>query len=167
MVQRLHSCWKHGKLFTVEGTFSIKTLLGRIVNGSCGDWKSNLNNDGCHFATVNRVFVESLELILEIQYKHDFKQRAAEEKEEMLRDEARFIEIMSQTLKLQDWHYSVKLPFKNKEAMSNNQCAAQQRLIRIQNKMERNEKFLSKKWSTHHFLRMSSAMVTLKWSHRT
>lgn len=50
-----------------EGPFAIKTLLGWVVNGSCQDWKGNLNNGDCHFATVNRVSVMSLELLLEKQ----------------------------------------------------------------------------------------------------
>lgn len=42
-----------------DGPFAIKTLLGWVVNGSCEDWKGNLNDD-CHVATVNKVSVESL-----------------------------------------------------------------------------------------------------------
>lgn len=104
-----------------EGPFAIKTLLGWVVNGSCQDWKGNLNNGGCHYATVSRVSVMSLELLLEKQYEHDFNERVAEDKEEMSREEARFLEIMDQSVKLQEGHYSLKLPFKNKEVkMSNN-----------------------------------------------
>ena len=60
----------------------------------------------------------------------------------MSREEARFIEIMEQSVKLQDGHYSLKLPFKTKEvALPNNHCVALQRLTSLKRKMERNEKF--------------------------
>lgn len=43
---------------------------------------------------MNRMSVESLELLLEKQYQHDFSGRVAEDKEEMLRKYAKFVDIM-------------------------------------------------------------------------
>lgn len=108
----------------------LRPYWGVFVNGSCGDLKGNLSDD-CHVATANKISVESLELLLENQYKHDFNERDAEDKEEMSREDTRFIEIMEQSVKFQDGHYSLKLPFKTKKLMSNNRCVAQQLLVGI------------------------------------
>lgn len=119
------------------GPFAIKTLLGWVVNGC--DKPCESNND-C--VSVDRVSVESLELLLEKQYEHDFNEKDAEDKMEMSREDSRFIEIMEQSVKLQDGHYSLKLPFKSKEVnLPNNRCVALQRLTSLKRKMERNEKF--------------------------
>lgn len=120
-----------------DGPFAIKTLLGWVVNG---DWKGKHDDDNCHFATVNRVF-ECLELLLEKQYEHDFNEKTAEDKAEMSREEAKFIEIMEQSVKVQYGHYSVKLPFKTKEVTMSSNRVAQQRLSGIRKKMERDKKF--------------------------
>ncbi|KAK0149192.1 hypothetical protein N1851_010280 [Merluccius polli] len=120
-----------------DGPFAIKTLLGWVVSGSGKTCKANSDS-----VSVNLVSVESLELLLKKQYEHDFNERDAEDKVEMSREEARFIEIMEQSVKLQDGHYSLKLPFKTKEvALPNNHCVALQRLTSLKRKMERNEKF--------------------------
>lgn len=122
-----------------DGPFAIKTLLGWVVSGSYKDWESN---EDCHYVSVNRVSMESLELLLEKQYEHDFNEKDAEDKVGMSREETRFIEIMEQSVKLQDGHYSLKLPFKTIEGvLPNYHCVALQRLTSLQRKMKRNEKF--------------------------
>lgn len=79
---------------------------------------------------------------MEKQYEHDFNDKAAEDKAEMSREEAKFTEIMEQSVKVQDGHYSVKLPFKTKEVtMPNNHCFDQKCLTGIRKKMERDKKF--------------------------
>lgn len=86
--------------------------------------------------------MESLELLLEKQYGYDFNEKDAEDKMEMSREEARFIEIMEQSVKLQDGHYSLKLPFKPKEGvLPNNRCVALQRLTSLKIKLERSDLF--------------------------
>lgn len=56
--------------------------------------------------------VESLELLLENQYQRDFNDRVAEDKEEMSREDVKFVEIMEQSVKLQDGHYSLNCHLK-------------------------------------------------------
>lgn len=75
---------------------------------------------------------------MEKQYEHVFNEKTAEDKAEMSREEAKFIEIMEQSVKVLDGHSRVKLPFKRKEVtMSNNCCVAQQHLTEIRKKMEK------------------------------
>lgn len=95
-----------------DGPSAIKTLLGWVINGSCGDWKGKHDDDNSHFATVKRVSVECLELLLEKQYEHNFNEKTAEDKAEMSREEAQSIEIMEQSVKVQDGQ--CKTTFQNK-----------------------------------------------------
>nr|XP_040038592.1 uncharacterized protein LOC120822745 [Gasterosteus aculeatus aculeatus] len=125
-----------------ECPFAVKTLLGWVINGLGKDSKDNWNGIGYPSVSVNRLSVESLQLLLEKQYQSDFNEKIADDNEEMSRQEARFIKIMDQSVKLKDGHYSLKLPFKAQEVtLPNNRCIAQQRLIGLRRKMERNEKF--------------------------
>lgn len=119
------------------GPFAIKTLLGWVVSGS--GQLCERNNES---VSVNQVSVESLELLLEKQYKHDFNEKDAEDKIETSGEESGFTEIMAQSVKLQNGHYSLKLPFKTKDVyLPNNRCVALQHLTSLTGKLERNEKF--------------------------
>jgi len=106
--------------------------LGWVVNGSLGSYQNEQ-----HTARVNRISVESLELLLEKQYLHDFNEKMSEDKEEMSREEAKFMEIMEKSVSFKNGHYSLKLPFKNNDVvMSNNLNIAKQRLVGIKRKFE-------------------------------
>lgn len=120
-----------------EGPYAIRTLLGWVDNGSLGSYQNEQ-----HTARVNRISVETLELLLKKQYQHDFNEKMSEDKEEMSREDAKFMEIMEKSVSFKDGHYSVKLPFKNKDiVVSNNLNIAKQRLVGIKRKFERNVKF--------------------------
>lgn len=107
------------------GPYAIRTLLGWVVNGSLGSYQNEQ-----HTARVNRISVETLELLLEKQYQHDFNEKMSEDKEEMSREEVKFMEIMEKSVSFKDGHYSLKLPFKNKDVvMSNNLSIAKQHLV--------------------------------------
>lgn len=82
-----------------------------VVNGSPGSYQKEQ-----HTARVNRISVETLELLLEKQYQHDFNEMS-EDKEEMSREDAKFMEIMEKSVSFKDGHYSVELPFKNKDVV--------------------------------------------------
>jgi len=120
-----------------DGPYAIRTLLGWVVNGSLGSYQNEQ-----HTARVNRISVESLEWLLEKQYLHDFNEKMSEDKEEMSREEAKFMEIMEKSVSFKNGHYSLKLPFKNNDVvMSNNLNIAKQRLMGIKRKFEKNVKF--------------------------
>lgn len=66
----------------------------------------------------------------------------SDDKEEMSREDAKFMEIMEKTVSFKDGHYSLKLPFKNRDVvMSNNLCIAKQCLLGIKRKFEKDAKF--------------------------
>lgn len=107
-----------------DGPYAIRTLLGWVINGSIGSCQNE-----CCTATVNRIDVKKLELLLEKQYQHDINENLFEDQEDMSREDAKFMEIMKESLNLKEGHYSLKLPFKSKNVnMSNNLSIGKQRL---------------------------------------
>lgn len=60
----------------------------------------------------------------------------------MSREDAKFMQIMEESVNFKDGHYSLKLPFKSKDVtMPNNLCIAKQRLLGIRKTFEKNKKF--------------------------
>ncbi len=47
---------------------------------------------------MNRTDVKRLDLLLEKQYQHDFNENVFEDKEEMSREDAKFMEIMKESV---------------------------------------------------------------------
>lgn len=85
--------------------------------------------------------MKKLEELLTVQYKHDFNECTLGEKEEMSREDVQFMKIMTDSGKLQDGHYSFKLPFKKEEtSLPNYYCVAKQRILWLKRGFERNEK---------------------------
>ncbi len=67
-------------------------------NGSLDSYQSEQ-----HTARVNRISVETLELLLEKQYQHDFNEKMSDDKEEMSREDAKFMENHGEVCELQRW----------------------------------------------------------------
>lgn len=123
-----------------EGPYATKTLLGWVVGGSNENCCDKLQAHS--HSIVNRTSVLTLESLLEKQYEHDFKDFNKDEKEELSQDDKRFLQIMEESVKFENGHYSLRLPFKNPNVdLPNNRCVAQQRLSGLKRKMERNESF--------------------------
>lgn len=90
-----------------NGPYAVRTVLGWVVNGPLN------GNDNLEVAnvTVNRISVSKLEELLMNQYNHDFSEKQAD-KQEMSREDLKFLHIMDTSAKLQDGKYCVNLPFK-------------------------------------------------------
>lgn len=123
-----------------QGPYAIRTLLGWVINGPLKGCEEQEYKSGHPTVYANRVSVENLSELLNNQYNHDFNE-ATEDKEEMSREDVRFMEIMTKSVKLQDGHYSLDLPFKIEPSLPNNQVVAKQRILGLRRKLERNEKF--------------------------
>ncbi len=125
-----------------NGPYTIRTLLGWVINGTLQGYSDKWCESVHPNATVNRISIERLEKLLNNQYNHDFNEYTSGDKEEMSRDDVKFMKIMKNSVKLQDGHYSLKLPFKIQEVpLPNNHCVARQRIIGLKRRFERNEKF--------------------------
>ncbi|KAK0145450.1 hypothetical protein N1851_015638 [Merluccius polli] len=112
-----------------NGPYAIKTLLGWVINGPLKGYSDERCESGHPAATVNRISIERIEELLNNQYSHDFNEPTSEDKEETSKDDERFMEIMKESVNLQDGHYILKLPFKKEDvSLPNNQCVAKQRV---------------------------------------
>lgn len=110
-----------------NGPYAIRTLWGWVINAPLQGSSEEQCESGHPTATVNRISIERLEELLNKQYNHDFNETTSGDKEEMSRDDLKFMEIMKESVKLQDGHYSLKLPFKKEEiSLPNNYCVAKQ-----------------------------------------
>lgn len=104
-----------------------RTLLGWVINGPLQGCSEERCENGHPTAAVNRISIERLEELLNNHYNHDFNENASGDKEEMSRDDVKFMEIMKYS---QDGHYSLKLPFKKEEIfLPNNHCVAKQCIL--------------------------------------
>lgn len=82
-----------------NGPYAIRRVLGWVVNGPLsGNSDASLSS-----ATVNHISLQRLKDMLVSQY-HDFSEKAAEERE-MSQDDIRFMEIMEDSVVLQDGRY--------------------------------------------------------------
>ncbi|GAA6227198.1 uncharacterized protein LOC115787620, partial [Lates japonicus] len=123
-----------------NGPYAIRTVLGWIINGPLSGSSGALETE-FPSATVNRISVRKLEELLTSQYMHDFNEKTYD-KEEMSREAMKFLEIVSHSAKLQDGHYSLKMPFRKEHpTLPNNRSMAKQRLLGLKRRFQRDERF--------------------------
>lgn len=122
-----------------DGPYAIRTLLGWVVNG-LSEASSNCEDEtGTPSVTVNRISIRRLEELLQNQYNHDFNEIVVE-KEEMSREDLQFMEMMKNSVKMQDGHYSLRLPFRSDDVvLPNNLSVAKQRCNGLRKRLERNQ----------------------------
>ncbi len=121
-----------------NGPYAIRTLLGWVVNGPSERSSDCGKNTDIPSVTVNRISVGRLEELLQYQYNHDFSENNVDEKE-LSREDQRFLKLLDKSLKVQDGHYSLKLPFRNDDVvLPNNLCVAKRRCNGLKRKLERN-----------------------------
>ncbi|KAK0131196.1 hypothetical protein N1851_034101 [Merluccius polli] len=122
-----------------DGPYAVKTLLGWVINGPL-ETNAITDSRGYHDVTINRISVAKLEDLIVQQYNHDFNEIVDDK--EMSVEDKRFVTIAEQSIKLQDGHYSIDLPFRNNSpVMPNNYQVAEQRLIGLKKKFNRSEQF--------------------------
>lgn len=121
-----------------SGPYAVKTPLGWVLNGLMQE--TTCEAKGIHScAVVNRISVANLNDLLIQQYQHDFPELKAEEKTEMSIADKRFMSIMESSKELRNGHYYLPLPFKDNDVtMPSNYQQAQQRVLSLKRKLERN-----------------------------
>ncbi|XP_061159982.1 uncharacterized protein LOC133170834 [Syngnathus typhle] len=123
-----------------NGPFATKTLLGWVVSGLLHDEHTSLSKQGKTYVYTNRISVEIVRDLLVQQLNHDFPE-STYEKEEMSQEDLRFLNIMNTSVKVQDGHYQLPLPFKGHPRMPNNRMMAAQRAELLRRKFGRNTIF--------------------------
>ncbi|XP_056125219.1 uncharacterized protein LOC130103060 [Rhinichthys klamathensis goyatoka] len=124
------------------GPYAIKTILGWTVNGPLhGDCHINeqcLQPD----ITVNRISVARLDELWEKQLKVDFPETLQDEQPGLSVEDKRFNELVSESTKLIDGHYSIGLPVKQRHfKMPNNKTVAEQRALSLKRRLNKDPSF--------------------------
>lgn len=122
-----------------NGTYTIKTILGWTINGPLR--KMDITCTGKPVVTANRISVIKLENLLRQQIKMDFPEHRHEERTEMSKEDHKFMESVSKTVKLVDGHYCIGLPLREGLDFPNNRCVAEERALNLKRKFLRNSKF--------------------------
>jgi hypothetical protein len=88
---------------------------------------SNITDGNGVHVSVNRTSV--LEEQLHQYFNQDFSERLADDKQELSRDDHRFLELADKSVHMVDGHYVLDLPFKDDSVtMPNNRSQAEQRV---------------------------------------
>lgn len=124
-----------------NGPYAVNTPLGWVVNGLMQETTCQMQ--GSHSCiVVNRISVADLNDLLIKQYHQDFPELAAEEKSEMSVEDKRFMSMMESSKELRNGHYYLPLPFKENDVMMpNNYQQAQQRVMSLKRKFDKNERY--------------------------
>ena len=92
--------------------------------------------------TANRISLVKIEELLQQQMKHDFPERQHEECLEMSQEDCTSLENDSNSVKLNEGHYSIGLPLRNYQTeFPTNRCLAEQRAISLKRKQLKNTAF--------------------------
>lgn len=125
-----------------DGPYAVRTILGWTVNGPLRGGSGMRETNTFTGVTTNRISVAKLEELWQLQFKQDFPDAGQNEDIEMSKDDHQFIDMVSQSSKLVDGHYSVCLPVKNKSlCMPNNRSVAEQRALNLRKRFSRDVKF--------------------------
>ncbi|XDV20313.1 hypothetical protein PO909_025662 [Leuciscus waleckii] len=125
-----------------EGPYAVKTRLGWIVSGPLRGVNSHDTTSGLIQVTSNRISVATLdELWNHQQFKIDFPE-CQNDRVVMSREDIQFLEMVSQSAKLIEGHYSIGLPLRNTVLkMPNNRKVAEQRALNLKKKFIKNPQF--------------------------
>lgn len=127
------------KVINSQG-YAVKTILGWTINGP--QRKMDITRIGKPVIMANRISLIKLEDLLQQQIKMDFPEHQHEERTEMSKEDHKFMESVSKTVKLVDRHYCIGLPLKEEGLdFPNNRCVAEERALNLKRKFLRNSKF--------------------------
>lgn len=146
-----------------QGPYAVKTLLRWVINGFVKEaddgWKI-----GFQSVTANRISVSKLEELLVAQYNHDFSEKTSDDDFKISREDQRFMEIMDQSISIENGHYCIDLPFRKDDViMPNNRCLVGQRLMNLKGSSLGTRSF---KGSTWLFSQILSIRGMLKQYHK-
>lgn len=124
-----------------NGPFAVKTLQGWVINGPL-DVSAQDNG----FVTSNLIGTKVVHVSLEDQVRNhfnwDFSERTIDDVACPSKEDKRFMDIVSNSINIQEGHYVVNLPFKSKDnVMPNNRKQADQRLLSLSRRFDRDNPF--------------------------
>ncbi|KAJ8391888.1 hypothetical protein AAFF_G00083590 [Aldrovandia affinis] len=124
-----------------NGPYAVKTLLGWVVNGPLNTCTA-MDVSGPPAMMANRISIANLGELIIRQYNQDFSEREYEEKSEMSGEDKKFMEIASSSITLQDGHYHLALPLRDKDVvMPDNHDMAEQRTMNLLKRFRKDESY--------------------------
>ena len=121
------------------GPYASRTRVGWAVNGPLVPYP--------HYSRTSSFFVKAdTELYGMVQdfYNRDFSESIADHHTELSQEERLFIESVKKSVGLKNGHYEIALPFKDvQHPVPNNRVQAEQRLIWLEKRLEKNPKLLN------------------------
>ncbi|KAL7868352.1 hypothetical protein SRHO_G00097360 [Serrasalmus rhombeus] len=125
-----------------NGPYAVRTKLGWTVNGPLRETCYHGDKKNPAEAMVNRISVSSLENLWLQQFKVDFPEGGKYDEVEMSREDHQFMDMVMESAKLTDGHYTICLPLKNRLVnMPNNRPIAEQRALSLRRKLLRKDCF--------------------------
>lgn len=125
-----------------NGPYAVRTILGWTVNGPLRSGGDMSGRNRSAQVTVNRISVARLEELWQLQFKQDFPDAGQDENLEMSKEDRQFLNMVSQSAKLEDGHYSICLPVRSKAlCLPSNREVAVQRALNLQKRFTRDVKF--------------------------
>ena len=131
------------------GPFAVETVLGWVINGPLN--VSRDENTSCNFVRANRISASvvsenridvSLEDQIRNQFDFDFCERTIDDVNSPSVEDRKFLDNVSRSITLENGHYIIDLPFKsNENAMPNNRKQAEQRLMLLAKRFEKDKHF--------------------------
>ena len=119
--------------------FAVKTLLGWVINGPLDVSSQENTTSTCNSISAIEM---SLEDQLRKHFDFDFSERTIDDVLCPSKEDCKFMESVSQSATLQDGHYYIDLPFKERpNEMPNNRTHANQRLISLAKRFVRDQEF--------------------------
>ncbi len=121
-----------------NGPYAIKTRLGWTVNGPLRGDGGNQSSSKYPDVTINRISVSNLGELWQQQFEVDFPECSKNEQVGFSREDHKFIEMVTDSLKLEGGHYSIGLPLRNKDVrMPDNKIIAEQRALNLKKRLKR------------------------------
>ncbi|XP_056022166.1 uncharacterized protein LOC125649571 [Ostrea edulis] len=123
-----------------NGPFAVKTLLGWVINGPL---EVIMNNDNYSTSvSVNRIDVRKLEEQICDQFNYDFSERIIDDVHEPSKNDRKFLERVSNSIRYENGHHTIGLSFKyHNVSLPNNRKQAVQRLSFIAKRFNRDKNF--------------------------
>ncbi|XP_062566787.1 uncharacterized protein LOC134229094 [Saccostrea cucullata] len=125
--------WPHLRDVHIDTIDSDVDSLGWVINGPLDTRPEN--GTYSTYVTVNRIDAR-LEEQVRYQFNHDFSERAIDDVPEPSRDDRRFLDFVTNSVRFENGHYVIGLPFKSENViMPNNRKQAEQRLNSLAKKL--------------------------------
>lgn len=114
------------------GQVATRTTLGWVINGPLG--RSTLKSPTANFVQANK----TLEQLFQEYCNLEFNYKMYDSKISMSQNDRRALDIMEQTVKLENSHYEIALPWKKyPPSLQNNRAVAERRLSLLKKRLKR------------------------------